>query len=144
MRRIGRYILNGLTVLSLVLCMATVGLWVRSYGIPQKLQFSRSGVLWEVASDHGRLTLDNAPQRTLESERTSREWADLMRECVRLSRQAAALKVGTKQRSEDEPTDMGAERSQLLALIQANAKARAAMYRKPPCATARFTRRSKR
>jgi hypothetical protein len=30
-RRIGRYILNGLTVLSLVLCVATVGLWVRSY-----------------------------------------------------------------------------------------------------------------
>src|SRR5438046_2327971 len=30
-RRIGRYILNGLTVISLVLCVATVGLWVRSY-----------------------------------------------------------------------------------------------------------------
>jgi hypothetical protein len=30
-RRIGRYILNGLTVLSLVLCVATVGLWVRSH-----------------------------------------------------------------------------------------------------------------
>jgi hypothetical protein len=30
-RRIGRYILNGLTVLSLVLCVATVALWVRSY-----------------------------------------------------------------------------------------------------------------
>jgi hypothetical protein len=30
-RRIGRYILNGLTVLSLVLCVGTVGLWVRSY-----------------------------------------------------------------------------------------------------------------
>ena len=30
MRRIGRYILNTLTVLSLVLCVGTVGLWVRS------------------------------------------------------------------------------------------------------------------
>jgi hypothetical protein len=32
-RRIGRYILHGLTVLSLVLCVATVGLWVRSCSI---------------------------------------------------------------------------------------------------------------
>ena len=31
MRRIGRYILNGLTVLSLVLCVAMIVLWVRSY-----------------------------------------------------------------------------------------------------------------
>ena len=31
MRRVGRYIFNALTVLSLLLCVATVGLWVRSY-----------------------------------------------------------------------------------------------------------------
>jgi hypothetical protein len=30
-RRIGRYILNGITVLSLVLCLAISALWVRSY-----------------------------------------------------------------------------------------------------------------
>jgi hypothetical protein len=30
-RRIGRYILNGLTVLSLVLCTASAALWVRSH-----------------------------------------------------------------------------------------------------------------
>ncbi len=33
MKRIGRYILNGFTVLSLLLCMATVVLWVRSYWV---------------------------------------------------------------------------------------------------------------
>jgi hypothetical protein len=33
MRRIGRYILNALTVLSLVLCVATVALWIRGYVI---------------------------------------------------------------------------------------------------------------
>jgi hypothetical protein len=31
MKRIGRYILNGLTVLSLVLCIASAALWVRSH-----------------------------------------------------------------------------------------------------------------
>jgi hypothetical protein len=31
MKRIGRYIFNALTVLSLLLCVATAGLWVRSY-----------------------------------------------------------------------------------------------------------------
>ena len=34
MRRLGRYILNGLTVLSLVLCVSLAGLWLRSYSTP--------------------------------------------------------------------------------------------------------------
>jgi len=33
MRRLGRYILNGLTVLSLLFCLATVAMWVRSYWV---------------------------------------------------------------------------------------------------------------
>jgi hypothetical protein len=32
-KRIGRYIRSALTVLSLVLCVATIGLWVRSYRV---------------------------------------------------------------------------------------------------------------
>ena len=31
MKKVGRNIFNGLTVLSLVLCVASVGMWVRSY-----------------------------------------------------------------------------------------------------------------
>src|SRR5437763_821895 len=50
-RRIGRYILNALTVLSLVLCVATVGMWVRSYWVGSTLsRVSQNG--W-VAGDGG-------------------------------------------------------------------------------------------
>ena len=41
MKRIGRYILNTLTVLSLVLCVATVALWVRSYFASECLTIAR-------------------------------------------------------------------------------------------------------
>ncbi len=33
MKRVLRWLLNGLTVLSLLLCVATVVLWVRSYSV---------------------------------------------------------------------------------------------------------------
>jgi hypothetical protein len=40
MKGIGRYIYNALTVLSLVLCVATVGLWVRSYFVNDSFGWS--------------------------------------------------------------------------------------------------------
>src|SRR5438874_1613616 len=48
MRRLARYMLNGLTALSVVLCLATVGLWVRSYWIADALVFDdgASRKLW--------------------------------------------------------------------------------------------------
>ena len=42
MRRFGRWIFNGLTVLSLVLCLSTVGLWVRSYLVGDAVTWHRS------------------------------------------------------------------------------------------------------
>jgi 4-amino-4-deoxy-L-arabinose transferase-like glycosyltransferase len=42
-RRIGRYILNGLAVLSLLLCVATVGLWVRSYDQAERIGWASAG-----------------------------------------------------------------------------------------------------
>lgn len=63
MNRIGRYILNGLTVLSLLLCVTTVGLWVRSYFVFDAVNY----VSWDffyparVTSLHGHfafVTLD--------------------------------------------------------------------------------------
>jgi hypothetical protein len=39
MRRLGRYALNALTVLSLLLCVATIVLWVRSYWVISYLRF---------------------------------------------------------------------------------------------------------
>jgi hypothetical protein len=57
-RRIGRYILNGLTILSLVLCVATAAFWVRSHwrgdqfglGFPNQMYF-------EIQSGNGDLVL---------------------------------------------------------------------------------------
>ena len=47
MKRIGRYTLNVLTPLSLVMCMATATLWVRSYGQELVLRrFDREGEHW--------------------------------------------------------------------------------------------------
>jgi hypothetical protein len=40
-KQIGRYIFSGLTVLSLVLCVATVGLWVRSYYVSDEIRWLR-------------------------------------------------------------------------------------------------------
>ena len=84
MRRIGRYILNALTVLSLVLCVATVGLWVRSYSAltevywqPRqesgdrtvRISFGRGGVgvgaLW---TDYGRISLPGGRRLQVETD----------------------------------------------------------------------------
>jgi hypothetical protein len=58
-RRIGRYILNTLTVLSLVLCAGAVGLWVRSHGRVDRARWVRivrdDAKFTEVSSSHGRL-----------------------------------------------------------------------------------------
>ena len=53
MKRIGRYILNGLTVLSLLLCVATVVLWVRSPRIEAVEFTSRTATHWQVYSSDG-------------------------------------------------------------------------------------------
>ncbi len=41
MRRIGRYIFRGLSILSLLVCVATVALWVRSYWVADLWHWSR-------------------------------------------------------------------------------------------------------
>ena len=64
MRRLARYTLNVLTILSLLLCVATVGLWVRSYqGCESVLWITADSsklktlqCIW--SSDHGRLRKD--------------------------------------------------------------------------------------
>jgi hypothetical protein len=60
MRGIGRYILNALTALSLVLCVATAALWARSYVIHDDIQWTRSNGAgfsrtWGVYSERGRV-----------------------------------------------------------------------------------------
>jgi hypothetical protein len=64
MKRLWRIILNGLTVLSLLLCVATVGLWVRSYWIADAWVWSvgyKDSDLnfwaWSACSNRGGLSL---------------------------------------------------------------------------------------
>ena len=51
MRRLLRWLFNGLTALSLLLCVATVVLWVRSYMVPTILVESRPGQFLLVGVD---------------------------------------------------------------------------------------------
>src|SRR5437763_253379 len=57
MKQIGRCILNGITVLSLLLCMATVALWVRSYShYDLAFREASTGINTELISVNGCLT----------------------------------------------------------------------------------------
>jgi hypothetical protein len=125
-----------LSILSLLLCTAACVLWVRSYRATTKLEFQRSGTLWEAASERGRLRLDNAPQRSMESARTSRERAALMHECVSLARQMTAFRSRIMRAVHDEWPALEAEQARLRALADANSKARAAVMPRPLCTTA--------
>jgi hypothetical protein len=49
-RRIGRYILNTLTVLSLVLCVGTLGLWVRSHCVSDWITHDRESATGAVVT----------------------------------------------------------------------------------------------
>jgi hypothetical protein len=63
------------SALSLLLCVVTVVLWVRSYGNSDTHEFNHSGARWEVVSDRGKLVLDDEPQKRL-----GRQFAQKMHE----------------------------------------------------------------
>ena len=63
-----RRLLTLLSILSLVLCAATAVLWVRSYGKRDAIAFQHRGTWWEIASEQGRVLLDNELQLTMEHE----------------------------------------------------------------------------
>jgi hypothetical protein len=65
MRRIGRWMIDGLTVLSLVLCVATAGFWVRSYSVLEAVEFRKpfSGILgWSRGEIAVGLTVHGVPR----------------------------------------------------------------------------------
>jgi rubrerythrin len=76
-----RHLLNLLTLLSLVLCVAVVALWVRSYRAAAGFDFGYRGVRWHADSSDGWITLDNAPQRRLEEAREKEETQRMQAEC---------------------------------------------------------------
>jgi hypothetical protein len=130
-----RRLLNLLTLLSLLLCVAAISLWVRSYRKQSAVGFDRGGVHWEVSSDRGTLRLDNEPQRKLEADVTARERARLMAECVRLSHEFASLRTHLSQATAEGQPGIEAEIGRVRALSVANRNERAASFAKPASAT---------
>jgi hypothetical protein len=57
MRRLPRILLNAATALSLVLCVATVALWVRSYRLADVVGWTGRDRVAVATSDRGRLTV---------------------------------------------------------------------------------------
>jgi hypothetical protein len=135
MKRLRRIVLNWLTALSLVVCAATVTLWVRSYRSKTAIEFRRANALWEVSSDRGRLSLDNAPQCAMERERHTRERNRLFEECVRLDYRAWALRDRLRGARGDDVAALEAELTEVKALGEANRKARAANLAAPATVT---------
>ena len=57
-----RHLLNLVTVLSLLLCVAVVVLWARSYFARDGCRFMHQGGRWEVVSSGGKLRVWNRPE----------------------------------------------------------------------------------
>ena len=63
MRRVVRLLLNVASVASLVLCVATGVLWVRSYRACDRIVFCGSERAFALNSEHGALDLSDLPQQ---------------------------------------------------------------------------------
>jgi hypothetical protein len=134
-QRLLRILFNGLAVASLLLCAATLALWVRSYRARTVLDFSHHGARWELVSERGTLRVDNSPQCTLETERYTQERTRLMRECVQLYEQSRALRVVLERASESRRPDVEAELTRVLAMSRSNLEQRKAILAKPATTT---------
>src|SRR4051812_4669289 len=86
-----RRLLTLVSALSLVLCVAVAVLWVRSYRVTDAVEFARGGVRWRVASEAGRLKLDNEPQRKIEQAQIDAEREQWRLEDKRRGDEAGAL-----------------------------------------------------
>src|SRR4051812_48700175 len=73
MKRILRVLLNGVTVLSLVLCVATVALWTWSHRSHQRVRLSRPLDHYTLHSNDGRLTVTGPPPATPAEEAAARQ-----------------------------------------------------------------------
>ena len=113
--------------LSLLLCVAAVALWMRSYRARTAIEFQSGNALWEFASGHGRLCLNNGPKCAMERESYARERSRLFDECVRLDYQANSLRDRLRRggADTDEIAAVEAKLARVKALGDANRKARA-------------------
>jgi hypothetical protein len=68
-RRMRRIISKAISLLSVLLCVATVALWVLSYSRHiEPMTFRHRGTLYRLVVDHGRVTVDDEPQRQINLE----------------------------------------------------------------------------
>ena len=79
-----RRLLNSLTALSLLPCVAVVGLWVRSYRAADDVEFQYQGLRWRAVSERGRVRVDNEPQRRREQAEIDRAFAASREERARM------------------------------------------------------------
>src|SRR3954451_14983209 len=93
--RVARLLLALLTWASLLLCVALVVLWVRSYRARTVVEFWRADGLWEGASGGGGGWVDKEPQRRLDGdtfparlERLRGQYGDWQRELDRIQIEA--------------------------------------------------------
>ena len=134
-----RRLFTMLSALSLLLCAATAVLWVRSYRVRSSVQFAHRDRLWEVASDRGRLWLDNAPQLRRELDHATRERARVFAECRLLGQQATALRRRLRLATADEKPAavpaIEAELAGVMALAEVNRRERRAHMSAPASTT---------
>jgi hypothetical protein len=57
MTRLQRLLLNALTVLTLLFCIVTVALWIRSFWVKDEIEAGGVGRLWAWSSNAGSLTM---------------------------------------------------------------------------------------
>src|SRR5215213_641189 len=80
-----------LSALSLLLFVAAVVLWVRSYRATDAVEFQRRDGRWQVASHGGRFWLDNGPQQRVELEHRIGVYREYRDEDTRLAQQLRDL-----------------------------------------------------
>jgi hypothetical protein len=120
MHRLARWPLNALTVLSLLLCVATVASWVRSRRAIVQAPFIWRGARCRVYVWHGSAGMDNAPEEREYNLRTA-----AVNERKRFQRQAADL-AATAHRMAESPLAQSTDQWSHLG-DQADADERAAI-----------------
>jgi hypothetical protein len=130
---VSRRLLNVVTLLSLLLCVAGAALWAQSYRASGSLPVELRGTKWEFVSYRGQLLLSNEPQRRAEARQWAAEQQSLLDELRRLGEQ-----IVRSPPPRDPEDAQGVARQRLAALNELGA--RISFHATTPPATARAVR----